>query len=170
MNTLSIDIRSALPHDAPAIADIHQQAWYGAYSGIIPHKIPQRHDQPARQQNGGNTPFSAPLRSSSSSLAASLPDMPRSAAIARGNCRRRGKSTNSTCDRKYSGRRPRQPSVRRCPRSTGGAQSAWSGGLGRLPTTTARFPSMTDLAAHEIAEGAETFDGKSLQKIAFVWD
>lgn len=37
MNTLSIDIRSAEPADADAIADVHVSAWRGAYSGIIPH-------------------------------------------------------------------------------------------------------------------------------------
>ena len=38
MNTLSIDIRKAEPRDAGAIADVHQQAWQGAYCGIIPHR------------------------------------------------------------------------------------------------------------------------------------
>jgi len=38
MNTLTIDIRKAEPRDAAAIADVHQQAWQGAYAGIIPHR------------------------------------------------------------------------------------------------------------------------------------
>src|SRR5687768_7941443 len=38
MNTLTIDIRKAEPGDAAAIADVHHQAWRGAYSGIIPHR------------------------------------------------------------------------------------------------------------------------------------
>ncbi|ODT32344.1 MAG: GNAT family N-acetyltransferase [Kaistia sp. SCN 65-12] len=38
MNTLIIDIRRAEPRDAAAIADVHQQAWQGAYAGIIPHR------------------------------------------------------------------------------------------------------------------------------------
>lgn len=38
MNTLTIDIRKAEPHDASAIADVHMQAWRGAYGGIIPHR------------------------------------------------------------------------------------------------------------------------------------
>ncbi|TGQ96338.1 GNAT family N-acetyltransferase, partial [Mesorhizobium sp. M4B.F.Ca.ET.203.01.1.1] len=38
MNTLTIDIRKAEPRDASAIAEVHQQAWRGAYSGIIPHR------------------------------------------------------------------------------------------------------------------------------------
>ncbi len=37
MKTLTIDIRDARPHDAPAIADVHHDAWVGAYAGIIPH-------------------------------------------------------------------------------------------------------------------------------------
>lgn len=37
MTTLTIDIRKADPDDARAIADVHHEAWMGAYSGIIPH-------------------------------------------------------------------------------------------------------------------------------------
>ncbi|TIV70348.1 MAG: GNAT family N-acetyltransferase [Mesorhizobium sp.] len=38
MNTLTIDIRKADPRDAIAIAEVHQEAWRGAYCGIIPHR------------------------------------------------------------------------------------------------------------------------------------
>jgi ribosomal protein S18 acetylase RimI-like enzyme len=38
MKTLTVDIRKAEPRDAEAIADVHYTAWWGAYSGIIPHK------------------------------------------------------------------------------------------------------------------------------------
>jgi len=38
MTTLSIDIRKAEPKDAGVIADIHHEAWQGAYAGIIPHR------------------------------------------------------------------------------------------------------------------------------------
>lgn len=38
MNTLTIDIRKAEPSDARDIAEVHLEAWRGAYSGIIPHK------------------------------------------------------------------------------------------------------------------------------------
>jgi ribosomal protein S18 acetylase RimI-like enzyme len=38
MNTLTIDIRRAEPRDAGEIADVHLEAWQGAYAGIIPHK------------------------------------------------------------------------------------------------------------------------------------
>jgi len=37
MNTLTVDIRNARSQDATAIADVHQAAWTGAYAGIIPH-------------------------------------------------------------------------------------------------------------------------------------
>ena len=42
MNTLTIDIRKAELKDAAAIADVHQDAWRGAYSGIIPHRALNR--------------------------------------------------------------------------------------------------------------------------------
>ena len=38
MKTLSIDIRRAEPADAGDIADVHHDAWRGAYAGIIPHR------------------------------------------------------------------------------------------------------------------------------------
>ncbi|WP_378947045.1 GNAT family N-acetyltransferase [Mesorhizobium sp. ANAO-SY3R2] len=38
MNTLTIDIRKAEPRDADAIAEVHHEAWRGAYCGIIPHR------------------------------------------------------------------------------------------------------------------------------------
>lgn len=38
MNTLTVDIRKAEPRDADAIAEVHHEAWRGAYAGIIPHK------------------------------------------------------------------------------------------------------------------------------------
>jgi ribosomal protein S18 acetylase RimI-like enzyme len=37
MKTLDIDIRTAEPQDAAAIADVHHLSWRGAYAGIIPH-------------------------------------------------------------------------------------------------------------------------------------
>jgi ribosomal protein S18 acetylase RimI-like enzyme len=38
MTTTTIDIRKAEPRDAQAIAEVHHEAWQGAYAGIIPHK------------------------------------------------------------------------------------------------------------------------------------
>lgn len=35
---LTIDIRRAEEKDASAIADVHGEAWRGAYAGIIPHR------------------------------------------------------------------------------------------------------------------------------------
>ena len=42
MKTLTIDIRKAEVRDAAAIADVHQEAWRGAYSGVIPHRALNR--------------------------------------------------------------------------------------------------------------------------------
>ena len=38
MTILAIDIRKAEPRDANAIAEVHREAWLGAYAGIIPHR------------------------------------------------------------------------------------------------------------------------------------
>jgi ribosomal protein S18 acetylase RimI-like enzyme len=36
MSTVLIEIRRAKPHDAGAVADVHDEAWRTAYQGIIP--------------------------------------------------------------------------------------------------------------------------------------
>ena len=38
MKTVTIDIRRAEPSDAEAFAEVHHEAWRGAYQGLIPHK------------------------------------------------------------------------------------------------------------------------------------
>lgn len=38
MTTLTVDIRKAELRDAQAIADVHHEAWRGAYAGVIPHR------------------------------------------------------------------------------------------------------------------------------------
>ena len=38
MTALTIDIRPATPDDAGAISAVHESAWRHAYAGIIPHK------------------------------------------------------------------------------------------------------------------------------------
>ena len=36
MSTITIDIRTAIPLDAPALAEVHQASWREAYSGVLP--------------------------------------------------------------------------------------------------------------------------------------
>lgn len=38
MKTLSIEVRRAEPHDAPALSEVHRASWSHAYSGLIPHR------------------------------------------------------------------------------------------------------------------------------------
>src|SRR5258708_19504683 len=42
MNTTLIEVRRAKPSDAPAIAATHDEAWRGAYQGILPR--PELHN------------------------------------------------------------------------------------------------------------------------------
>lgn len=37
MNTTAFEIRRAEPRDAAAVASVHHDSWEGAYSGLIPH-------------------------------------------------------------------------------------------------------------------------------------
>lgn len=39
---MSLTIRSAIPHDASAVADVHVAAWRAAYTGIMPHDYLER--------------------------------------------------------------------------------------------------------------------------------
>ena len=36
MSTITIDVRTAVPPDAPALAAVHEASWREAYSGILP--------------------------------------------------------------------------------------------------------------------------------------
>ena len=38
MSTIAAEIRSAKPRDAAALAAVHEAAWRGAYAGILPHR------------------------------------------------------------------------------------------------------------------------------------
>lgn len=38
MGTLTVNTRRAARQDAEAIADVHDRAWWNAYSGMVPHK------------------------------------------------------------------------------------------------------------------------------------
>jgi hypothetical protein len=49
MNTVTIDIRRAEPRDAKQIAEVHFEAWRGAYAGVA--------------LTGGRMPSAAPPRS-----------------------------------------------------------------------------------------------------------
>ena len=65
MNTLTIDIRRAEPRDADQIADVHLEAWKGAYSGITAYaKRDAVRDQGAGwvalQPTTGNAPPTLP--------------------------------------------------------------------------------------------------------------
>jgi ribosomal protein S18 acetylase RimI-like enzyme len=42
MHTVTIDIRTAKPDDAPGLAEAHAEAWRGAYRGVIPPIVLER--------------------------------------------------------------------------------------------------------------------------------
>lgn len=168
MKTLSIDIRRAEPRDAEAIAEVHQAAWRGAYSGVIPHRalgamINRRGGQWWRHAIG---------------RAASILVLDIDGAIA----------GYATVGRNRARELPQQGEVYELY-----LRPEYQGvGLGRRLFAAARenlrahglkglvvwalednAPALTFYAnagGRDVAEGVEVFDKQALRKVAFVWD
>ena len=168
MTTLAIDIRKAEPRDAEAIADVHRDAWQGAYAGIIPHRALTAMIN-RRGASGGPTPSAAPPRCWSSRSAARSPAMRRSAATAPANCRSRARSTSSTCGRNI---RASGWAAGCSPRRARGSQSHGLNGLvvWALEENDNALAFYAGAGGRDIAEGVEVFDQKAMRKVAFVWD
>ena len=168
MNTLTIDIRAALPHDAPAIADIHQQAWYGAYSGIIPHKSLN-----AMINRRGSKWWKHAIQRATSVILIEFGGIIAGYATV-GRNRARQLPQEGEIYELYL--RPEYQGVGLGSRLFAAAREALAernlNGLvvWALADNHGALSFYDGLGGHEIAEGAETFDGKSLQKIAFIWD
>ncbi|MCX7305928.1 MAG: GNAT family N-acetyltransferase [Hyphomicrobiales bacterium] len=168
MNTLTIDIRKAEPGDAPAIADVHQVAWRGAYSGMIPHRALAK-----MINRRGPDWWASAIRRSATVLVVEIGGKLAGYATI-GRNRARELSQQGEIYELYL--RPEYQGI----------------GLGRRLFTAARRK-LSDLGLNglvvwaleenagalafyegaggrDIAEGVEVFDQKALKKVAFVWD
>jgi len=168
MNTLTIDIRKAEPADASAIADVHQAAWRGAYSGMIPHRALTK-----MINRRGPDWWASAIRRSATVLVVEIGGKLAGYATI-GRNRARELSQQGEIYELYL--RPEYQGI----------------GLGRRLFTAARR-TLADLGLNglvvwaleenagalafyegaggrDIAEGVEVFDQKALKKIAFVWD
>jgi ribosomal protein S18 acetylase RimI-like enzyme len=168
MNTLTIDIRRAVPRDAEQIADVHHQAWQGAYAGIIPHRA-----LTAMINRRGSAWWANAIQRAATVLVVEIG----------------GKIAGyATVGRNRARELPQQGEIYELY-----LRPEYQGvGLGSRLFTAAR----EKLAAHglkglvvwaleendnalafyagaggrDVAEGVEVFDQKALRKIAFVWD
>lgn len=168
MNTLTIDIRRAEPKDAESIAEVHHQAWRGAYSGIIPHRALN-----AMINRRGEQWWENAIRRASSILVIEMGgDIAGYATLGRNRARQLSQQGEiyelylrpefqgvGLGRRLFSAAREklRQHGLKGMVvwalEENGGALSFYQGAGGR-----------------DIAEGVEVFDNKALKKLAFVWD
>jgi hypothetical protein len=97
MSTILIEVRRAKPSDATAIAATHDEAWRGAYQGIIPGPELDKAHQPARPAMVGQR-GSQGSRIAVLAFGDNLPATPITAATARAASTTMVRSTSSICD------------------------------------------------------------------------
>lgn len=168
MNTLTIDIRKAEPKDAAAIADVHQEAWRGAYSGIIPHGALTK-----MINRRGPDWWANAIRRAATVLVIEIGG--RLAGYATiGRNRARELSQQGEIYELYL--RPEYQGIGLGSRLFGAARKrlADSGLRGlvvwALEENNGALSFYEGAGGRDIAEGVEVFDQKALKKVAFVWD
>lgn len=167
MKALTIDIRRAEPRDAQAVSDVHYAAWRGAYTGIIPHRALN-----TMLQRRGPEWWARAIRRSAHVLVADVGGTVAGYATLGPN-RARLLPQKGEIYELYI--RPEYQGVGLGTRlfSAAFSQLAERG----LDGTVVWALADNDLAlafyrgagGRDVAEGMETFDGKELRKIAFVW-
>jgi ribosomal protein S18 acetylase RimI-like enzyme len=168
MKTLSIDIRKAEPSDAAAIADVHHEAWHGAYAGIIPHRA-----LTAMINRRGRDWWANAIRRAASVLVVEIGgEVAGYATIGRNRARelkQEGEIYELYLKPEYQG-------IGLGTRLFGAArQRLRDHGLrGLVVWALEENLNALDFYAgaggRDVAEGVEVFDQKALRKVAFVWD
>ena len=168
MTALTIDIRPADPRDAAGIAEVHAAAWQNAYAGIIPHKalcmMIGRRD---------HRWWSRAIRRGTSVMVLDLGGLI-AGYVTYGLNRARALPQDGEIYEIYL--RPEYQGV-------GFGSRLFAAARGRLASHGCKGLVVWALAdnagalgfyrgqgGEPVAEGAETFNGRKLSKIAFVWD
>ncbi len=168
MNTLTIDIRKAEPRDAAAIADVHYEAWTGAYSGIIPHKALTR-----MIGRRGAEWWANAIRRAATVLVIEIGGKLAGYATI-GKNRARELSQQGEIYELYL--RPEYQGIGLGSRLFAEARKklAASGLNGlvvwALEDNSGALSFYQGAGGRDVAEGVEVFDQKALKKIAFIWD
>ena len=168
MNTITIDIRRAEPKDADAIADVHHEAWQGAYAGIIPHR------SLAAMINRRGTAWGAnAIRRAASVLVVELGgEVVGYATLGRNRARelsQQGEISALYLKPEYQGvglgsRLFRAAREKLAAHGLNGLV-VWA-----LEENVNALDFYLGAGGRDIAEGVEVFDQKALRKVAFVWD
>jgi ribosomal protein S18 acetylase RimI-like enzyme len=168
MKTLTIDIRKAELKDAAAIADVHQDAWRGAYSGIIPHRTLAK-----MINRRGPDWWANAIRRAATVLVVEIGGKLAGYATI-GKNRARELSQQGEIYELYL--RPEYQGIGLGSRLFAAARKklASSGLRGlvvwALEENTGALSFYEGAGGRDIAEGVEVFEQKALKKVAFVWD
>ncbi len=167
MSTLTIDIRRADLRDAGAIADVHHEAWLGAYSGIIPHKALTK----MVGRRGIEWWKNAIRRAANIIIVEIGGEVVGYATIGRNRARQlqqQGEIYELYLKPEYQGigLGSRLFSAARKLLDSNGLKGVvvWA-----LEDNTGALNFYEGLGGRDIAEGVEVFDAKALRKVAFVW-
>ena len=168
MNTLTIDIRKAELKDADAIADVHQEAWRGSYSGIIPHRALTR-----MINRRGPDWWANAIRRAAGVLVIEIGgEIAGYATVGRNRARelpQQGEIYELYLRPEYQGiglgSRLFAEARKKLSRSGLRGLVVWA-----LEENSGALSFYQGAGGRDVAEGVEVFDQKVLKKVAFVWD
>jgi ribosomal protein S18 acetylase RimI-like enzyme len=168
MNLSTIGIRKAEPRDAAEIVEVHQQAWRGAYSGIIPHRA-----LTAMLNRRGEAWWASAIRRAASVLVIEIGGVVAGYATI-GRNRAKGLTQQGEIYELYV--RPEYQGIGLGTRLFNAARQKLSDNglkgmvVWALEDNGNALGFYTGAGGRDIAEGVEIFDHKALKKVAFVWE
>lgn len=167
MTTLTIDIRHAEPDDAPGIAAVHHAAWQTAYQGLLPHKT-----LVSMIQRRGEAWWARAIRGSASILVLDVGGVLAGYATL-GLNRARSLAAEGEIYELYL-----LPEYQ----GTGLGRRLFNEARGLLLALGCKGMAIwcleendggmafyRSLGGRDVAEGTETFEGRSYRKVAFLW-
>lgn len=168
MNTLAIDIRRAHGGDADSIAEVHHQAWLGAYTGVIPHRALSK-----MVGRRGSTWWRNAIRRAANIMVVEIDgNVVGYATLGRNRARhlpQQGEIYELYLKPEYQGvgLGARLFSAARKELKSHGLSGlvVWA-----LEENTNALSFYAGMGGRDVAEGVEVFDQKALRKIAFSWD
>ena len=168
MTTLTVDIRKAEPRDADAIADVHHEAWRGAYAGIIPHRALN-----AMINRRGRDWWAQAIRRAASVLVVEVGGKVAGYATL-GRNRARELPQQGEIYELYLRPECQGIGLGTCLFAAAQEKLASHGLQGlvvwALEDNSNALAFYTGAGGRDVAEGVEVFDQKALRKVAFVWD